>query len=60
MSNELSTFLQLLYMALKALNKNKSEKFENEWEKDIPKLTKAVKDGDIDTIRDITAKYYSL
>ena len=49
--------INLLYEVFKKINKDKSEKFTNEWEKDLPELTKAVKVGDIDTIARITAKY---
>lgn len=47
-----------IYEMLKTLHKDKSEKFENEWEKDLPKLTEAVDKGDIDAIARITAKYF--
>jgi len=50
--------LEVAYEAFKALHKSDSEKFENEWKKDLPRLTQAVEDGDIDTINRITSRYY--
>lgn len=51
--------LNNLYEIFKMFHKTNSEKFENEWEKDLPKLTEAVDKGDIDAIARITAKYYN-
>ncbi len=60
MSGELSVALNVIYEAFKALHKDDSEKFEKQWREDLPKLTKAVKEGDIETIKEITAKYYEI
>jgi len=49
-----------LYDVFKTLHRDQSQRFEDMWEKDLPKLTKAVRDGDIETIKEITAKYYDL
>lgn len=37
--------------------KDKLEKIENEWKKDLPKLIECVKSGDIDCYSAIVAKY---
>ena len=49
--------LNILYETFKFLNKSKSEKFEEEWKKDVPKLMEAIMGGDVEYIASITVKY---
>ena len=49
--------LDLLYMLFKQFDKRKSEKFEAEWEKQKPRLLKAIEEGDIETIGKIASLF---
>jgi len=60
MGVDLSKLLEMLYEIFKAFHKDDSEEFEKQWKKDLPVLTKAVDEGDIETIKAITAKYYEI
>lgn len=51
---------ELIMLFGKQIFRKKSEKIKNEWEKDKKELAKAIRDGDLDTIRRISAKYRSL
>jgi len=49
--------IKLTSKIMDALHKERSEELENEWEKDLPELTKAIADNDADRVRAISAKY---
>ena len=49
--------LDMLHQLLKSLSKDKSEKFEAEWDKQKPRLLKAIEEGDIETIGKIASLF---
>ena len=49
--------IKLTSKIMDALHKERSEELKDEWEKDLPELTKAIADNDIDRVRAISAKY---
>lgn len=52
--------ISALYELLKLVNKDQSEKFEQEWENDKQKIIKCLQDGDADCINQYIAKYFDL
>jgi len=53
------TALNIFYELFKALHKSNLEKFEKEWEEDVSKFIKALKEKDINTLVLLFSKYNS-